>query len=94
MNNILSGKKKIITMILGIVSGLAIIFGIDQGEVSTIAGAVVSVVSVAGYLFAEGRIDVERIKNAAVDLNEALDVIEPVVIKGFSSDKDEDETES
>ena len=97
MNNFLSGKKKIITMILGILSGLAIIFGVDQGEVSTIAGAIVSVVSVAGYLLAEGRIDVERIKNAAVDLNEALDVldgIEPVVIKGFVADSEEEKTES
>ena len=97
MNNFLSGKKKIITMILGILSGLAIIFGVDQGEVSTIAGAIVSVVSVTGYLLAEGRIDVERIKNAAVDLNEALDVldgIEPVVIKGFVADSEEDQAES
>lgn len=73
--NWLSGKKKIITMILGIVSGLAIVFGVDQGDVSTISGAVVAVGSVIGYLIAEGRIDVERITSSAEALNDALDVL-------------------
>lgn len=75
MANWLSGKKKIITMILGLVSGLAIAFGLDQGEISTIAGAVVSIVSVAGYIAAEGKIDVERIKNAAEAVNDAVETI-------------------
>lgn len=77
MNNWLSGKKKIITMILGVLSGLAVIFGVDQGEVSTIAGAVVSVGSVVGYLIAEGRIDVARITSSAEALNDALDLLVP-----------------
>lgn len=73
--NWLSGKKKIITMILGVLSGLAVVFGVDQGEVSTIAGAVVSIGSVIGYLIAEGRIDVARITSSAEALNDALDLL-------------------
>lgn len=72
----LQGKKKILTAILGVLSGLAISFGLDQSEVNTIAGALVSIVSVAGYLIAEGKIDVERIKNAAEDVNAAIDVLD------------------
>jgi phage shock protein PspC (stress-responsive transcriptional regulator) len=72
----LQGKKKILTAIIGVLSGLAIIFGVDQNEVSTISGALVSIVSVAGYLIAEGKIDVERIKNAANDVNAAIDVLD------------------
>ena len=75
MNNWLSGKKKIITMILGVLSGLAVIFGVDESEVSIIAGAVVSVGSVIGYLIAEGRIDVARITSSAEALNDALDLL-------------------
>lgn len=71
----LQGKKKILTAILGVISGLAIAFGVDQGEVSTISGAIVAIVSVAGYLAAEGKIDVERIKGAAEEVNAAIDVI-------------------
>ena len=70
----LQGKKKILTAIIGVLSGLAIIFGVDQGDVSTISGAVVSVISVVSYLLAEGRIDVERIKNTAEEVNDAIDI--------------------
>lgn len=76
MNNLLSGKKKLITMILGVVSGLAIAFGLDQSEISAIAGAVVSVFSVVSYMWAEGRIDVERIKTAAEAVNEVIGIME------------------
>ena len=92
MNAWLSGKKKIITMILGVVSGLAIAFGLDQGEINIIAGAVVSVVSVASYMFAEGKIDVERIKNTAQGVNDVIELLEdnPVVVTGFTAEGGED----
>lgn len=76
MKTFLQGKKKILAAILGLLSGLAVIFGVDQSEVSVISGTVVSVVSVVGYLIAEGKIDVERIKNAAEDVNEAIEVFD------------------
>ena len=91
MNNFGSGNKTIITMLLGVLSGIAIVFGIDMGEVSTIAGAVVSVISVVGYLIAEGKIDVERIRNTAVDIGDALEVIQPGVIVEGSGRENEDE---
>ena len=72
----LQGKKKFLTALLGILLGISIVFGVDQGDVSTIAGAVVSVFSVCGYLVAEGKIDVERIKAAANNLNDVLEIIE------------------
>lgn len=79
MKTFLQGKKKILTAIIGLLSGLAIIFGVDQGDVSVISGALVSVVSVVSYLVAEGKIDVERIKNAAEDVNEAIEVFDDVL---------------
>lgn len=92
MTNFLSGKKKIITMILGVVSGIAIAFGIDMDEVSTIAGAVVSLISVVSYLIAEGKIDVERIRNTAIDIGEAVEVIQPgVIVKGYGSENEDTE---
>ena len=93
MTNFLSGKKKIITMLLGVISGIAIVFGIDLGEVNIIAGAVVSATSVVSYLIAEGKIDVERIRNAAADIGDALEVIQPgVIVEGFG--KENEDTES
>ena len=91
MTNWLSGKKKIITMILGLISGLAIVFGLDQGEISTIAGAVVSVISVAGYLAAEGKIDIERIKAAAEAVNDAVDIMtDDFFVTGFVEKEETD----
>ena len=75
MTKWLSGKKKIITMILGVVSGLAIAFGLDQGEISTISGAVVAAMSVISYIAAEGTIDAERVKNAAAIVIDAVDAM-------------------
>ena len=80
MNTLLSGKKKLITMILGVVSGLAIAFGLDQSEISAVAGAVVSVLSVVSYMWAEGRIDVERIKTAADAMNDVIELMDGVEI--------------
>lgn len=73
MTNFLSGKKKLLTMILGIVSGLLIAFGLDWSEISVVAGAVVSAASAVSYLLVEGKIDVERIKRAAEDINEVME---------------------
>lgn len=73
MTNFLSGKKKILTMILGVVSGLLIAFGLEPTEVNVIAGAVVAVGSAVSYLLVEGKIDVERIKNAALAVNDAIE---------------------
>ena len=75
MTKWLSGKKKIITMILGVVSGLAIAFGLDQGDISTISGAVVAAMSVISYIAAEGTIDAERVKNAAAIVIDAVDAM-------------------
>ena len=75
MTNFLSGKKKILTMILGIVSGLLIAFGLDWSEVSVVAGAVVSAASAVSYLLVEGKIDVERIKHAADAINDVIEYI-------------------
>ena len=72
----LQGKKKFLTALLGILLGFSVIFGIDQGEVSTVAGAFVSAFSVVGYLIAEGKIDVERIKAAAEQVNEVLEIVD------------------
>ena len=75
MTNFLSGKKKILTMILGIVSGLAMIFGLEQTDVNVISGAIVAVGSVISYLMVEGKIDVERLRNAALAVNDVFDYI-------------------
>ena len=50
-------SRKFIAMLLGVAVGCAIVFGVEGEEISTVAGAVTSVVSLLYYMFVEGKID-------------------------------------
>lgn len=56
-------SRKFWAAIAGVVMGLATIFGLDEGIISTIAGSVVTAASVVGYILMEGSIDKARINN-------------------------------
>lgn len=49
----------------GIAAGLAMVFGLDEDIISTVAGAVVSLSSLAAYIITEGSVDAERAKRTA-----------------------------
>lgn len=55
-------SRKLWAAAAGIVSGLAMVFGLDESTINTIAGAVVSAASVAAYIMAEGKVDAEGAK--------------------------------
>ncbi len=57
----------------GIVTGLAMVFGLDQGTISSVAGAVVSVSSVVAYIITEGKVDAESVKKAVEDVQSAVE---------------------
>lgn len=59
----------------GIITGLAMVFGLDQGTISNVAGALVSVASVVSYINAEGRVDAEGVKKAVEDVQSAIDTV-------------------
>ena len=50
-------SRKFIAMLLGVAVGCAIVFGVKGEEISTVAGAVTSIVSLVYYMFTEGKID-------------------------------------
>ena len=55
-------SRKLWAAVVGVIVGLATAFGIEGNEYAEIAGIVTSAVSVVGYIFAEGKIDVARLK--------------------------------
>ena len=59
----------------GLVSGLAMVFGLDESIVSQVSGAVVSVASVIAYIITEGKIDAAAVGQAAEDVAEAVEGI-------------------
>lgn len=68
-------SRKFLAAVAGIVTGLAMIFGLDENTISTVAGAVVSVASVVAYIKTEGRVDEESIRNAAESVQGAAEAV-------------------
>lgn len=68
-------SRKLWAMVAGIVTGLAMVFGLDENTISTVAGAVVSVASVITYIMTEGKIDAEGVKKAVEDTQRAVEAV-------------------
>lgn len=68
-------SRKFWAAVAGVVTGLAMVFGLDETIISTVAGAVVSVVSVMTYIITEGRIDAESVKNAVTEIQQGIEII-------------------
>lgn len=66
-------SRKLWAAAAGIVVGLAMVFGLDEGVISNVAGAVVSVASVAVYIITEGKVDAESVKKAVEDVQKAVE---------------------
>lgn len=68
-------SRKLWAMLAGIVTGLAMVFGLDENTISTVAGAVVSIASVITYIMTEGKIDAESVKKAVEDTQKAAEAV-------------------
>lgn len=68
-------SRKLWMAIAGVATGFALVLGVDGGDVTNIAGAVAAVASVVTYIVTEGRIDAESVKNAIIEIDEAVDTI-------------------
>ena len=55
-------SRKLWAAIAGIVTGMSMVFGLDESTISSVAGAVVSVASVVSYIITEGKVDAEEDK--------------------------------
>ena len=66
-------SRKLWAALAGIVTGLAMVFGLDEGTISSVAGAVVSVSSVVVYIITEGKVDAESVKKAVEDVQSAAE---------------------
>lgn len=60
-------SRKFWAAMAGIITGLAMVFGLDESTISSVAGAVVSVASVASYIITEGKVDAAGVKKVADD---------------------------
>jgi len=72
MNTVITklSSRKFISAIVGMVMGLAMVFGLDEETISTVAGAVVSLVSVVAYIYTEGKVDAVALTSSVAYLFE------------------------
>ena len=70
-------SRKFLTCVAGVVMGICMVFGLDEGTVNTVAGAVVAVSSVVTYIYTEGKIDAEAVNK----ITETVEKIEDVIIE-------------
>lgn len=74
-------SRKFITCIAGVALGVGMIFGLDEGAINVIAGAITSISSVVAYIYAEGKIDaaaVDKIKDTVENVSEAVDAVSKI----------------
>ena len=72
-------SRKFLTCVAGVVMGVCMVFGLDEGTINTIAGAVVAASSVVSYIYTEGKIDaaaIDKIKDSTDEVKDAIDAIE------------------
>ena len=50
-------SRKFLAAVAGVATGLAMVFGVDENTISTVAGAVTTVASVVSYILSEGMVD-------------------------------------
>lgn len=68
-------SRKLWLAIAGIATGIAMVFGVDGSEITTVAGAVTTVLSAVVYIIVEGKVDAESVKNSIIEVEEAVDLI-------------------
>ena len=71
-------SRKFLTCIAGIIMGVCMVFGLDEGTIDTIAGAIVAVGSIVTYIYTEGKIDaeaVDKIKDTIDKVEDAADAV-------------------
>ena len=50
-------SRKFLAALAGVATGLAMVFGVDETAISTVAGAVTTVASVVSHIMSEGMVD-------------------------------------
>ena len=69
-------SRKLWMAVAGVATGIAMALGVDSTEISTIAGAVTALISIVTYIYVEGKVDAEGVKNVIIATQEAVDMIE------------------
>lgn len=68
-------SRKLWAAVVGIATGLGLVFGLDENIISTVSGAVVALASIITYIVTEGKVDAAAVKEAVESVQAAKDAI-------------------
>ena len=68
-------SRKLWLAVGGMCAGIALAFGVDASDLQTVAGAVTTLVSVAAYILAEGRVDAVAMEGATQKIYDAAETV-------------------
>lgn len=69
-------SRKLWAAIAGVAVGIAMIFKVDEGTITTIAGAITALGSIVAYITTEGRIDAANVGAIAQYVEDVIGAIE------------------
>lgn len=72
-------SRKFLAALAGVIAGMATIFGLDSGVLSTVSGAFVTLGSLIAYIAVEGKIDAAAVNgNGSEDTSDGERVVNDV----------------
>lgn len=74
-------SRKFLTCMAGFIFGVCLAFGLNEGTINIIAGAIASVSSAVVYIYTEGKLDAEamkKVKDAVEQTGDAIDAIKDI----------------
>lgn len=69
-------SRKFLAALVGVITGLAVIFGLDGEIISTVSGAVMAIGSVVAYIVTEGSVDKAAVSDAITLTGDAIKMLE------------------
>ena len=69
-------SRKLWMAIAGVATGVAMALGADTTDMGEVAGAVTALLSVVTYIWVEGKVDAEGVKNAIIEIQEGIEVLD------------------
>ena len=62
-------SRKFLTCVAGIITGIAMIYGADTSDITTVAGAITALGSIMTYTIMEGKVDAAAVKKAVDEVD-------------------------
>lgn len=72
-------SRKLWAAVVGVIVGIAMIFGLDEGAISTVSGAIVTIASTLGYMIAESKVDAASVQSVIDSAETIVDEVKKII---------------